>query len=213
MKELMTKKMNKIGILIAILGLTIGYAILTIGVPIIESVSLAAGGFIGLYSLFGMEGLKAGFKKPKKGIVTFLVSYVCAVVLSLVMSSVVKNILHASTAANEVTDHLSATFIIETLPMLLGEELLAIVILVIVANLLGGTRKAIVAGILVSSVIFGLLHLPTYQWNLLQCLLIIGVGRIPFTVATLKSDSIWAGYFVHVAYDWIAFIVILLSMK
>ncbi len=38
MKELMTKKMNKIGILVAILGLTIGYAILTIGVPIIESV-------------------------------------------------------------------------------------------------------------------------------------------------------------------------------
>ncbi|MDT2837672.1 CPBP family intramembrane metalloprotease [Enterococcus durans] len=129
------------------------------------------------------------------------------------MASVVKNILHASTAANEVTEHLSPLLLIETLPMLLGEELLTIVILVIVANLLGGTRKAIVAGVLVSSVLFGLIHLPTYQWNLLQCLLIIGVGRIPFTVASLKSDSIWAGYFVHVAYDWTAFIVILLSMK
>ncbi|MDT2837671.1 hypothetical protein P7H50_12430 [Enterococcus durans] len=66
MKELTTKKMNNIGIPIAILSLMIGYAILTVGVPIIESISLAAGGFVGLYSLFGIEGLKVGFKKPKK---------------------------------------------------------------------------------------------------------------------------------------------------
>ncbi len=50
---------------------------------------------------------------------------------------------------------------------------------------------------LITAVLFGALHLPTYQWNLFQCLVIIGVTRIPFTIATLKSNSMVSGVIAH----------------
>ncbi|WP_270332050.1 hypothetical protein [Lactococcus sp. KTH0-1S] len=58
---------------------------------------------------------------------------------------------------------------------------------------------------------FGLLHLSTYDWNFAQVLLVIAFARSPFTLATLRSDSIYSGYFIHLAYDWIAFLSYILT--
>jgi membrane protease YdiL (CAAX protease family) len=210
MKSLFTAKMNRNGIFIAIIALAVGFGIITAGIPLAGSVSIMVGGLIGLYSLFGFQGVKDTFTYPKKPFSTFWFGYLGAVVFGFGMSVVVKNILHLPTAANPVTKHLSFLFLVESLPMLLGEELLTVVLLIIIANIFGGTKKAIIAGIIGSTLVFALLHLPTYQWNLLQCILVIGVARIPFTLASLRSNSIWMGYAVHVAYDWTAFLLILL---
>lgn len=210
MKTLFTAKMSRNGIFIAITALAVGFAIITAGVPIIELVSIMIGGLIGLYSLFGSQGLKKTFTRPKKTISTFILGYLATIVLGFGMSVIVKLALHIPTAVNPATKHLSIIFLVKSIPMLLGEELLTIVILLIIANLLGGTKKAVIAGVVVSTLVFALLHLPTYQWNLLQCILVIGVARIPFTLASLRSNSIWMGYAVHVAYDWTAFLLVLL---
>ncbi len=211
MKRLITTRtmVDKKAIIETILALGIGFWILSAGIPVIGAVSLAIGGFIGLYQLFGMTGLREVFQKPNKLIRNFLVAYLSAILLGLVMSLIVREILHAPTVANEVTKNLSTLFLIQTLPMLLGEELLTMIILLLIANLLGGSKKGVAIGILVSTLVFALLHLPTYHWNLLQCLLIIGIARLPFTWASLSSDSLWTGYAVHVAYDWTAFILVM----
>ena len=38
-----------------------------------------------------------------------------------------------------------------------------------------------------SAVLFGLLHLPTYRWDFVQCLLIIGTARLVLSMAYIKT--------------------------
>lgn len=209
MNKLFLTNINRYGVVISLLALAMGFLTLTSGVPIFGSVSVCLGGLIGLFALFGSEGIMNAFQKPQKFFSTFVFGYLAAAILAALMSTIVQYVLHAPTAPNKVIDQLSLTFLLQTLPMLLGEELLTMVILIIIANLMGGTKKAVLIGVTISTLVFALLHLPTYDWNILQCLLIIGAARIPFTLATLRSNSIWAGYAVHVAYDWTAFLLIM----
>lgn len=39
-------------------------------------------------------------------------------------------------------------------------------------------KKAVVIAWIVSALVFGAAHLPTYDWNLIQCFGIIGVARL-----------------------------------
>lgn len=63
------------------------------------------------------------------------------------------------------------------------------------------------AALLLSSIIFGLLHLPTYQWNWLQVIFVIGLGRVIETAAYVRTKSIWASFLVHYAFDTLAFLL------
>ncbi len=94
--------------------------------------------------------------------------------------------------------------------MLIGEELivtlpLMILIVLLVQRTKLSQSKAVVIAAVITAVLFGALHLPTYQWILFQCLVVIGVTRIPFTIATLKSNSMVSGVIAHIIYDWIIF--------
>ena len=61
-----------------------------------------------------------------------------------------------------------------------------------------------------SSLIFGLFHLPIYGWNWLQCLLTIGLTRIPYTYAWKQMNSIWGGILLHYLFDLILILLVLL---
>ncbi|RYE67123.1 MAG: CPBP family intramembrane metalloprotease, partial [Oxalobacteraceae bacterium] len=58
---------------------------------------------------------------------------------------------------------------------------------------------------LLSAVVFGLAHLPTYGWNLVQCLVVIGSARLVLTLAYLKTKNIWVSFGAHVINDWTLF--------
>ncbi len=106
-----------------------------------------------------------------------------------------------------------ALSLIPTLPQLLGEELLAV--LPFLAMLWFCTTRmgiapgtAIAIALLLSSLLFGAAHLPTYGWNVPQSLGIIGTSRIIMTLAYIGTKNLWVSYGVHVVNDWSEFVFV-----
>ncbi|EHI69267.1 hypothetical protein ACVRY7_01385 [Streptococcus ictaluri] len=71
------------------------------------------------------------------------------------------------------------------------------------------SQKAILIGSILGVLIYGLLHLPTYEWSFYQCLVVIGLGRLPFTYLWFKEDSLRAGIYSYVLYDYWLFALII----
>ena len=98
-------------------------------------------------------------------------------------------------------------FFVKVAPQLLGEELLTILpflgLLAFCQDRLGWSRQASVwVAWLVSAVAFGLLHLPTYDWNLVQCLVVIGSARLMLTWAYVWTKNLWVSTGAHLLNDW-----------
>ena len=56
--------------------------------------------------------------------------------------------------------------------------------------------------IIVSSVIFGAMHLSTYNFNILQAVLIISIIRTGLTMSYVLSKNLSVTYLIHIIYDW-----------
>jgi hypothetical protein len=100
-----------------------------------------------------------------------------------------------------------ASFFAKVGLQMLGEELLTILpFLALLTWLYGkvgmGRNSAVLAAWLLSAIIFGLLHLPTYDWNILQCVLVIGSARLVLTLAYVWTKNIWVSTGAHVINDW-----------
>jgi membrane protease YdiL (CAAX protease family) len=99
-------------------------------------------------------------------------------------------------------------FALRTLPQLLGEELLTMLpflaLLAFFTARAGCSRRtAIVAAWLISALIFGMVHLPTYEWNWVQCVAVIGSARLVLSLAYLWTRNLWVSTLAHVLNDWI----------
>jgi membrane protease YdiL (CAAX protease family) len=66
-------------------------------------------------------------------------------------------------------------------------------------------RAAIVGAWLISSLLFGLIHLPTYDWNLIQCIVVIGTARMVLTLPWILTKNIWVSTGAHIINDWLLF--------
>jgi uncharacterized protein len=100
-----------------------------------------------------------------------------------------------------------ASFFAKVGLQMLGEELLTILPFLAIlwychAKAGMGRNAAVLTAWLVSAVIFGLLHLPTYNWNIVQCLLVIGSARLVLTWAYVLTKNIWVSTGAHVINDW-----------
>lgn len=121
------------------------------------------------------------------------------------------------TAANPIVVQISemhgldlALFLARTLPQLLGEELVTIlpflaILALCIRALKTGRKTAIAVAWLLSALLFGALHLPTYDWNLLQALGVIGVARLVLTAPFILTKSVWSSTIAHVTNDWLLF--------
>lgn len=106
-----------------------------------------------------------------------------------------------------------AAALLPTLPQLLGEELLGVLpflaVLWLCVSRLGLSRRAgIGIGLVVSALIFGAAHLPTYGWNWPQALLGIGVARVLLTLAFVATRNLWVSTGAHIVNDWSGFLLI-----
>jgi membrane protease YdiL (CAAX protease family) len=104
-------------------------------------------------------------------------------------------------------------FVAGTAPQILGEELVAILPFLGLLTLLQARgklsrRTAILLAWIGSSLLFGALHLPTYQWRFGQALLVIGVARLALTLPYLLTKNLWSPTITHLAHDWSLFAVI-----
>ena len=67
----------------------------------------------------------------------------------------------------------------------------------------GVSRKtAIVLAWIISAVWFGAAHLPTYDWNWVQAIIIIGSARIALTLAFIRTKNLWVSAGAHIINDW-----------
>lgn len=101
-------------------------------------------------------------------------------------------------------------FFAKTIPQLLGEEVVTLLpflaALTWLSNRCGVGRKgAIVGAWLLSSLLFGLIHLPTYDWNVVQCIVVIGTARMVLTLAWILTKNIWVSTGAHIINDWLLF--------
>lgn len=91
---------------------------------------------------------------------------------------------------------------------LLGEEVISILpflaLLTLFTQRFGASRRGAILGAwLLSALLFGLAHLPTYGWNLVQCVVIIGSARLVLTLPWIMSKNLWVSAGAHVLNDWL----------
>ncbi|MEG2868043.1 MAG: CPBP family intramembrane glutamic endopeptidase [Terrisporobacter sp.] len=106
-------------------------------------------------------------------------------------------------------------FYIKVIPMLLGEELITIIPFLAILNistryLKFSRKKGIIIAWIMSALIFGAIHLPTYDWNIVQAILAISIVRLILTYPYIKTKNIWVSCCLHVLNDWILFLPSLL---
>jgi len=66
-------------------------------------------------------------------------------------------------------------------------------------------RVGLVIAVIASTLWFAAMHLPTYNWNFLQCIGIIGSARIVLTMAYLFTRNLWVSSIAHIFNDWSLF--------
>jgi uncharacterized protein len=130
------------------------------------------------------------------------------------LTQVTPNAATAQLAGMDLAGRLA--FFGKTLPQLFGEEVITLLPFLALLHLftqrLGvGRRGAILGAWLISSVVFGLIHLPTYDWNLIQCLVVIGCARLVLTLPWILTKNIWVSTGAHILNDWLLFSMTLLG--
>lgn len=104
------------------------------------------------------------------------------------------------------------TFFAKTIPQLLGEEVITLLPFLALLQLFSmglglGRKGAIIGAWLITAILFGLIHLPTYDWNLIQCIVVIGSARMMLTLPWILTKNIWVSTGAHITNDWLLFLV------
>lgn len=158
--------------------------------------------------LFRTVGLKQVGLMVAFAVLTLVASFIAALVLSQVMDF---NQNPVSDAMSAMTGWQFAGTLAATVPQLLGEELLAVLpflaILWLCVSQLGLSRRSGIAiALVISSLIFGAAHLPTYGWNWVQALVVIGTARVMLTLAYVVTRNLWVSAGAHIINDWTGFL-------
>ncbi|WP_340007864.1 type II CAAX endopeptidase family protein [Paenibacillus sp. FSL K6-0276] len=157
------------------------------------------------------------FKKPKVshvlyGILFFIINLIVTMAVGMLLKS-----LGAPLTDNAVLGHGNTLSIGEKLWtmfvsgfQLIGEELFTILPFLAIMQLcfmgLKMSRKAsVLIALIVTALIFGALHLPTYHFNFTQAILGIGIARVILTLAYMKTKNIWTSIIAHILNDWAIF--------
>lgn len=145
--------------------------------------------------------------------------------LNIIVSMSIGTIVHAlaEVTPNASTAQLGAldttgrlTFFVKTIPQLFGEEVITLLPFLALLQWFSkgfgmGRKGAVICAWLVTSVIFGLIHLPTYNWNWIQCIVVIGSARMVLTIPWILTKNIWVSTGAHIINDWSLFTMTLLG--
>ncbi|POF39345.1 CPBP family intramembrane metalloprotease [Pseudomonas laurylsulfativorans] len=146
-----------------------------------------------------------------------LLNIVVTMVIGLVVMKTLgthSNPVFAGMATQTPVEHL--LFFLKTLPQLLGEEVLTILpflaLMTFLNTRLHWSRKGTIVGAwLLSALLFGAAHLPTYDWNMVQAFVVIGSARLVLLLPYIMTKNIWVSTGAHILNDWTLFIIALLG--
>jgi len=158
-----------------------------------------------LYSTKGKIGLV--FKKPKKGdwkliVVSFIGYYVFVLLLFFILNHFGFSFENNSSTVGNSVQILDRILL---LIQLIGEELFKFMILILVMSVIykstNKRKTSIIVGVIVTLFLFGIVHVGAYNFNMLQCLGLIGLGSIFYLYPYLKTKNLTLAYIVHVLID------------
>jgi membrane protease YdiL (CAAX protease family) len=148
-------------------------------------------------------------------VLTMIVFWLINAAVTFVVGALVAGVFGAT--ANRATDNLAAAaagevflFFLGTGIQLFGEELFTILPLLAVLYLLhakaGLTRTtAVLLSWLITAVWFGAAHLATYDFNVAQAIVVIGIARLILTLAFIRTKNILVSTGAHILNDWSGF--------
>ncbi|CZT37285.1 CPBP family intramembrane glutamic endopeptidase [Rhizobium sp. 9140] len=122
--------------------------------------------------------------------------------------------LHSNPVADEIAvmsaSQVGATLLVTGI-QLVGEELFGIlpflaVLWLCVQHLNLSRRLGILVALVISGLLFGAAHLPTYDWHWAQSLIGIGFARVILTLAYIVTRNLWVSAGAHIINDWTGFI-------
>jgi hypothetical protein len=191
-------------------------------VPLSWLALLAAGSAV-LVLMFGKDTFLSFFKKMKKGswkpiFVAIVLGYLVSIVASAVGPLLGQGALQENGIINSLAQPTLWGNIVTLTTLgisLIGEEVITASIAFPVYYLLVkkiGRKQAWIWAALISAALFGMMHFNAYNGNWYQMLIVIGVGRLPFTYAWTKTDSLWGGIIAHVVYDFLIFIPVMMGV-
>lgn len=97
---------------------------------------------------------------------------------------------------------------------LIGEEFFKLTALVLgmgAAYAITKDRKtSLIIGTVFCCIVFGLIHLSTYSYNIPQCLLLIGIGCVIHLYPYLKTKNLTNSYLTHILIDLVVFVPVML---
>ncbi|MGR3742409.1 CPBP family glutamic-type intramembrane protease [Companilactobacillus sp. DQM5] len=200
-------------IVLGMAGLSFGWLRLPwIWLPITSSISLIV--------TFGWSNFKKFFKFPvKKDWKTIFQMGLLAYGLAMLVFIIGSLLFHLKFSANPILNSDKSSILISLLFIwisLVGEELIVASVVLPIYSYLAqrktNKKNAWLIALIVGSVFFGMLHLPTYSWNWYHAVVIIGLARVPFSMAWKKTDSLLGGIFTHIIYDYVLILIVLLGM-
>jgi len=170
---------------------------------------------LGALAAVGGLGAPLALFRPLRGkdIGIILLFFILNAIITVAVGTLITGIFH--TTANPAGNLLASAsgadkllFFGWTGVQLLGEEIFTVLIFLGAMALLGRSMSRKVAlwvAALVAAIIFAMVHLPTYQWNVGQAL----VGLVPIRLVLLLpyiiTRNIWTSTGVHVLNDWTIF--------
>jgi membrane protease YdiL (CAAX protease family) len=208
------------GWLLVLVGTVAGFAALVTPLPITDNTVtgwLRVAAFVGLPLLGLMQAApkrwrdifgRVGLREIKLMFVFALLNIAISMAIGVVIKTFGTATANGSIAsAGTLGGPELLNFFAKVALQLLGEELITILpflaILTFCHGLLHLERNAsVIAAWLVSALAFGLAHLPTYDWNIVQCIVVIGSARLVLTWAYVWTKNIWVSTGAHIINDW-----------
>ena len=176
-------------------------ALLFVSLPLLGLRMATPGSWTVIFAWIGLRQVKLMFAVAVVNIiVTFAVG-------TAVKSFGTTNRNAAIADASQLGGAQAGLFFAKVAIQLLGEELITILpflaILTICHAKAGvGRNASVIVAWLVSAVAFGLIHLPTYDWNIMHCVVVIGSARLILTWAYIWSKNLWVSTGAHIINDW-----------
>ncbi|RXK17180.1 CPBP family intramembrane glutamic endopeptidase [Macrococcus sp. DPC7161] len=180
------------------------------------------GGIVVLLCEFGWNNVKKMFKAPAWNIVykVPLAIISCLIISSLTMLlgklfqvQDYKSNLGLSNLDDQNSTNIIKIFLTSWI-QLIGEELITAIIclpILIILKRFLPWKLSLCLAILISSLIFGLLHIETYQYHFYQALIVIGMIRIPFTYLWFNTNTLWGGIIAHICFDYLLIVSIIMT--
>ncbi|CAH1855905.1 CPBP family glutamic-type intramembrane protease [Convivina praedatoris] len=169
------------------------------------------GGMLSLVILYGVNGFKSLLKPMIKGSIKRVIfGFLLANLIVFIFAGICM-LFHISGAEHSFyrqspTKTEQLIFIVTSLIQIPGEELImatfTLPMIEYIHNKGISTKSAWIWANLIGCFIFMLMHLPAYDYNLASVIM-VGLGRYPFTSLWHQTQSLRGGIYVHLLFDLI----------